>query len=412
MGVSAHLAEFKMALLESWRWYGPNDPVSLSDIVQTGAKGIVHALHHIPVGAVWSVKEIQERKRLIEWDEKTHEARNLKWVVVESLNIHESIKKGSKDRDIWIGNFIESIKNLAEVGIYIVCYNFMPVLDWTRTSLDFQYHDGSKALRYDAIALAAFDLFILERKEAFFEYSELEITQATNFYQALSEEEKRMLEYTILQGVPGSGEVLTLDHFKERLSAYDGISEQDLRENLAYFLKQVVPEAENLGIKLCCHPDDPPRTIFGLPRIVSTESDLKALVDCKPSASNGITFCTGSLAPREDNDVAGIVERLGEHIHFIHLRNIKREGNGSFHESDHLDGSVDMYSVLKALLMESKKRIKEGRVDYAIPFRPDHGHQMLDDLNKEIKFHGYSAIGRMRGLAELRGLIMGIVGKS
>ena len=408
MGDSAHLVEFSMALLQSWRWYGPNDTVSLNDIEQAGATGIVHALHHVPVGEVWEVKDIQARQQLIEEKEENETERNLKWVVVESLNVHESIKKGLGERDELIEKYIISLKNLAKSGIKIVCYNFMPVLDWTRTSLDFRYKDGSKALRFDSIALAAFDLCILNRKKAESDYSESMIDEAKSLFETLSHNDIELLTNNILQGVPGSGGVLSIYEFKTYLDSYRGISKIELRSNLDYFLQRVIPEAEKIGIKLCCHPDDPPFDIFGLPRIVSTEEDLNLLVNSIKSPSNGITICTGSLGPNPENNITKIIDRFGKNIHFIHLRNIQREGNGSFHESDHLDGSVDMHSVMEALVKESIRREGEGREDFQIPFRPDHGHQMLDDLDKEILFHGYSAIGRLRGLAELRGLELGI----
>ena len=398
-----------MALMQSWRWYGPNDIVSLSDIEQAGAYGIVHALHHVPVGEVWTVEEIQKRQRIIEWNEETQQPRNLKWAVVESLNVHEAIKKGLPERDQLIEDYKTSLQNLAKCGIKIVCYNFMPVLDWTRTDLTFTYKDGSKALRYDAIALAAFDIHILEREGAKADYTEDRQIEASSYFNCLTDEEQAQLTKNILQGVPGSGDIFTIEDYKKQLAEYDHISEEILRENLSYFLRNVVPIAEELGMKLCCHPDDPPTAIFGLPRIVSTEADLLALTQTIDSPANGITYCTGSLGPLPENDLPGIIERLGHKIHFVHLRNVQREGNGSFHEADHLDGSVDMYAVMKALVLESQRRKSEGRDDFEIPFRPDHGHQMLDDLNKKITFHGYSAIGRLRGLAELRGLELGII---
>lgn len=397
-----------MSMIQSWRWYGPNDDVTLSDIEQAGAYGVVHALHHIPVGQVWTVLEIEERQKFIEWDASKGVPRNLKWIVVESLNVHESIKKGLADRDELIDNYKESLRNLAACGIQIVCYNFMPVLDWTRTDLNFNYKDGSKALRFDSVALAAFDIFILKRQGAVDDYDSDIKEKAKLYFKKLSAKECDTLAKNILQGVPGSGSVLTLDEFRRYLKLYEGITKEKLRENLKYFLQQIIPVAQELNIKLCCHPDDPPHSIFGLPRIVSTEEDLNYLVESVKSPSNGITFCTGSLGPNPENDLPGIVNRLGEYIHFVHLRNIQREESGSFHEADHLDGSVDMYKVMRALVKECDKRKENGRSDYRIPFRPDHGHQMLDDLNKKIKFHGYSAIGRLRGLAELRGLEEGI----
>lgn len=400
-----------MSLLESWRWYGPNDDVLLSDIEQTGAEGIVHALHHIKVGEIWEVDEIKKRQYLIEFNKELNKPRNLKWVVVESLNVHESIKQGLPQRDQLINNFNESLKNLAECGIKTICYNFMPVLDWTRTDLQYVYKDGSKALRYDAIALAAFDLYILKRKNAIQDYSDSVIKKASDYFEELSSFDKKTLTNNILQGVPGSGDTLTIDQFSTFLEAYEGISKEQLQDNLNYFLHKVIPTAEKYGMLLCCHPDDPPISIFGLPRIVSNQSDLEFLISCVDSPSNGITFCTGSLGPDATNIFSEIISKIGHRIHFIHLRNIQREEDGSFHEADHLDGSVDMYKVVNLLVKESERRIKEGRPDFVIPFRPDHGHQMLDDLDKKVKFHGYSAIGRLRGLAELRGLILGITSK-
>lgn len=397
-----------MALLQSWRWYGPNDIVSLSDIEQAGASGIVHALHHIHVGEIWPVEEIKNRQLLIEWDEENKRPRNLKWVVVESLNVHESIKKGLPEREQLIENFKISLRNLAECGIKIVCYNFMPLLDWTRTDLVFTVADGSKALRYDAVALAAFDLFMLKRVGAEEEYASEMQQKAAHYFRSMTPAEKDKLENSILQGLPGTTEVLTMEQFQTYLNEYKGITRNDLQANLKYFLQNVVPVAEELGIKLCCHPDDPPFSIFGLPRIVSNEEDIKFLLGAVDSPSNGITFCTGSLGPNPENDLPGMVRRYGHRFPFIHLRNVQREQDGSFHEADHLGGSVDMYAVMYELVKESIRRKKEGRDDFEIPFRPDHGHTMLDDLKKEIIFHGYSAIGRLRGLAELRGLELGI----
>lgn len=410
MAALVHLVEFSLALLQSWRWYGPKDIVSLQDIEQAGAKGVVHALHSVPVGEVWELKDIEARKRLIEWNEGAQKKRDLNWVVVESLNVHESIRQGREDKDEYIKKYILSLKNLSESGLKIVCYNFMPLLDWTRTDLKYEVADGSLALRFNWNALAVFDLYILKRENAEFEYSEEEKRQGKAFFDSLDEKELETLTDTILQGVPGTSTIFTLNEFKELLHEYDGISRDQLKENLRYFLKQVIPEAEKLGIKLCCHPDDPPFPLFGIPRIVSTEEDLKYLISCVESPSNGITFCTGSLGPNIENDLPGIIDRMGGRIHFIHLRNIQHEKGRSFYEADHLDGSVDMFEVMKALVKESKRRKELGREDYSIPYRPDHGHQMLDDLNKNIPFHGYSAIGRMRGLAELRGLELGISG--
>lgn len=403
-----HSAEFKMSLLQSWRWYGPHDIVSLNDIEQTGATGIVNALHEIPVGEIWEIASIQERKKLIEWDAENGIPRNLTWVVVESLNVHESIRQGLEDRDEYITKYIQSMKNLSACGIHIVCYNFMPLLDWTRTDLKFEVKDGSLALKFDSLALAAFDLFVLKREGAKEEYSESQSKRAKEYFDGLNTDQKEELTNNILQGVPGTAEIFSLEEFKGLLKKYERIDRAILKEHLAYFLQKVVPEAEKLGIKLCCHPDDPPFPLFGIPRVVSTEADLEFLVNCADSTSNGITFCTGSLGPNFKNDLPGIIERLGDKIHFIHLRNIQQEEGNTFYEADHLDGSVDMFEVMYALVRESNRRKSLGRKDFAIPYRPDHGHQMLDDLDKEIPFHGYSTIGRMRGLAELRGLELGI----
>lgn len=397
-----------MSLLQSWRWYGPNDMVSLDDVRQAGATGIVNALHHVPVGEVWTIEEIQKRKKQIEWDDRKNKESGLKWAVVESVNIHESIKKGTDERVRMIDNYIQTIKNLAECGVYVVCYNFMPVLDWTRTDLTYEVEDGSKALRFDAISLAAFDLYILERAEAKDEYEPGVIAKAKERFDSLNEEERLLLKKNVLAGLPGTTDIIEMEDFRKFLTQYERIDAKVLKENLKYFLERVVPEAEKLGIKLCCHPDDPPYPIFGLPRIISCEEDLEYLTSCVDSPSNGITFCTGSLGPRATNDLPGIVERLGHKFHFVHLRNVQRQDDGSFYEADHLGGSVDMYGVMKALVKEVTKRKEAGREDFAIPMRPDHGHQMLDDLNKHVTFAGYSAIGRLRGLAELRGLELGI----
>lgn len=398
-----------MGLIQSWRWYGPADPVKLSDVEQAGATAVVHALHHIPVGEVWPVDEIKKRKEWISFDKDLNRKRNLEWLVVESVNVHEEIKTGGHQRDLFINNYCETLRNLAQCGLHIVCYNFMPVLDWTRTELDYVYRDGSKALRFDWVALAAFDLHMLKRPHAENDYDHKIIAKAADYFATLSDAQRRLLQKNILAGVPGSLSVLSLEEFKRHLDRYRSMDADQLRENLVYFLRKVIPTAEKVGVRLCIHPDDPPYPIFGLPRVVSTEADLRHLTSAVDSESNGITFCTGSLGPREENDLPSMVTRLGHKFHFIHLRNIQREAGGdAFHESDHLDGSVDMFAVMKALIGEVRRRKAEGRTDFQIPFRPDHGHQMLDDLEKQIPFPGYSAIGRLRGLAELRGLQMGI----
>lgn len=387
-------------LEQTFRWFGPSDEVTLYAIRQTGATGIVTALHHVPAGEVWEPVEIAKRKMVIE-------NAGLTWSVVESVNIHESIKIASTERDNYIEKYIRSLKNLGEAGLKTVCYNFMPVLDWTRANLDFRLPNNASALRYHAPAVAAFDLYILERKDAFKEFTTEQQQAAKQYLDSLSADEKTYLINTIMAGLPGTDEVFTVDEFREHLQRYAQTDAVALKANLAYFLRAIVPHAEMAGIKMCIHPDDPPFQILGLPRVVSTEQDLKDVVDACPSPNNGITFCTGSLGARADNDLPGIVERLGSHIHFLHLRNVRREADGSFYEDDHLAGSTDMYAVMKNIVLEQQKRLNAGRADVAIPMRPDHGHKILDDVNYNT-YPGYSAIGRMKGLAELRGLELGI----
>ena len=387
-------------LQPTWRWYGPNDAVTLPEIRQTGATGIVTALHQIPAGEVWPVDEIRQRQRMIE------EA-GLQWSVVESVNVHESIKVAAPTREDFLKKYQQTLANLAECGIDTVCYNFMPILDWTRTHLAYPVADGSLALRFDLPALTAFDVYLLRRPGAEADYAESQQRAAREYLDTLSEEERTTLQRIVMAGLPGTDDVYEPEAFLRLLLAYENIDARQLKENLFYFLRAVVPTAEALGIKLCIHPDDPPFPVMGLPRIVSTEADLKELVEAAPSPSNGITFCTGSLGGRADNDLPGIVERLGAHIHFIHLRNVQREADGSFYEADHLDGSTDMAAVMQALVAEQRRRQASRRNDLAIPMRPDHGHQTLFDAGRTF-FPGYSAVGRMRGLAELRGLERGI----
>ena len=388
------------SLLPTWRWYGPNDAVTLPEIRQTGATGIVTALHHIPAGEVWPVDEIRQRQQTIA-------AAGLTWSVVESVNVHESVKTAAADREDYLEKYRQTLVNLAECGIHTVCYNFMPVLDWTRTDLTYPVTDGSLALRCDVRALAAFDLYVLKRPGATDDYSDEQKASAREFLDGLSEEERHDLQQNLMAGLPGTRLVLPMDTFQQRLLTYDTIDAAQLKENLFYFLRAVVPTAEEVGVRLAIHPDDPPFPVMGLPRIVSTETDLRELTEAAPSPSNGLTFCTGSLGARGDNDLPGIVERLGPHIHFIHLRNVRREADGSFYEADHLDGSTDMFAVVRALINEQQARQHAGRPDLAIPMRPDHGHQMLFDAGRPF-FPGYSAVGRLRGLAELRGLELGI----
>ncbi|MGY3052520.1 mannonate dehydratase [Pedobacter sp. UYEF25] len=387
-------------LEQTFRWFGPNDEVTLADIRQTGATGVVTALHHIPCGEVWSIEEVAKRKDEIE-------NAGLTWSVIESINIHESIKIGAPDRDEWIAKYIQSLKHVSEMGLSVVCYNFMPVLDWTRTNLDFILPNSASALRYDAVALAAFDLFILERENAEKDFSEERIAEAKTYFDELTQEEKETLKNTIMAGLPGTDEVFTTAEFKIHLDKYAAVDAKVLRENLAYFLKAIVPDAEKMGIMMCIHPDDPPFPILGLPRVVCNADDLEYIVNAAPSPANGLTFCTGSLGANPANNLPEMVKRFGPNIHFLHLRNVTKESNGSFYEADHLNGDNDMASVMEAVIREQQSRQKQGREDVSIPVRPDHGHKILADVNKNA-YPGYSGIGRMKGLAELRGLEVGL----
>ncbi len=398
-----------MALEQTWRWYGPSDPVTLADIRQAGATGIVTALHEVPIGEVWTEEAISERKRLIEWDETCSPrcSRGLTWSVIESIPVHEDIKQGRSTRDEWIEKYKESIINVGKVGIPVVTYNWMPVVDWTRTNLAMKLEDGAKALSFDMVEFAAFDLFILKRKGAQNSYSAEIIKLAKAKFESMNSEQRYTLQKNIIAGLPGGQEGYSLDDFSQRLTEYDDIDDNKYRENLKYFLEQIVPVAIESGVRLAIHPDDPPISLFGLPRIVSTETDLQYIVNIVDSISNGLCICTGSLGVRPDNDLPGIIERLGHRINFLHLRSTQRDTHGSFHEASHLRGDVDMYKVMVASLKEEKKRKALNRRDEHIPMRADHGHTILDDLNKKTN-PGYSAIGLLRGMAELRGLELAI----
>jgi len=384
-------------MLESWRWFGPSDSVSLENIIQAGAKAVVTSLHHIAVGDVWSLDEINKRKDLIE-------AKGLQWAVVESVPLHNDIKLRKGNYQQYIKAYCQTIRNLAAAGVNTICYNFMPVVDWTRTSLMYKLANESYALRFCMDDFVAYDVFVLQRENSRSDYSEAQLESAERRYKEMTEEEIATLEHNIIAGLPGGAEAYDRSGIASAINEYQGVSNEDFAQNLFYFLQQIIPTAEECGVKMCIHPDDPPFSLFGLPRVVSTIDDAKAIVAAVDSAANGITMCAGSYGARADNDLVAIVKELGAHIHFVHLRNIERQPDGSFYESEHLQGDNDMYGLIKALLEEEAQRKSQGREDLSIPMRPDHGHLLADDIGKKVN-PGYSMLGRMKGLAELRGAI-------
>lgn len=391
---------------QTWRWFGPNDTASVDDMLQSGVEGVVSALHHVPTGAIWTPEEIAKRQDEI-GRRKNGEASGLAWEVVESLPVSEDIKKQSSDWRDHLANYRASMENLAAAGIEVICYNFMPVLDWTRTDLAWRLPHGGTCMRFDLLDFVAFDLFVLAREGASADYCAELIASAKARHATMSEERKAQLAHNVTCGLPGAAEHLTLEGVRSHLSEYDGIDARMLRGNLIAFLEEVVPTAERLGLRLCCHPDDPPFPLLGLPRVMSTEEDYRQTLAAVDSPANGITLCAGSLGARPDNDLPGMMRRLGHRVHFLHLRNVKRDTDervGSFFEAEHLDGDVDMVALIAAVLAEEARRAAEGRHDSQIPMRPDHGQDILDDLGRRSQ-PGYPTIGRMRGLAELRGVM-------
>ncbi|RUA06979.1 MAG: mannonate dehydratase [Flavobacteriia bacterium] len=389
-----------MSMLKTWRWFGVENDVPLKYIRQSGVKDIVTSLNHVPYGEEWTVEDIMKRKQLLEEN-------GLKWTVTESVPVHEDIKTRTGNYKQYIENYKTSIKNLASCGIYTVCYNFMPIMDWTRTSLDYTLENGVKTLKFEWNAFAAFDLFILERENADKDYTSQQIKEAKAYFDQMSEQEITSLTDLLIANLPGTDESYTMQKFKEELNKYSKIDRKQLKQHLFSFLEEIIPVAEETGVKMCIHPDDPPFSLMGLPRIVSTKEDISELLSAVESPNNGLTFCTGSLGAGEQNDLPAIFKAFADKVHFLHLRSTQRDEDGNFYEASHLGGNVDMYSIVKLVVEEQERRKQSGRNDFEIPVRPDHGYQMMDDLDKKF-YPGYSNIGRLKGLAELTGLEYGI----
>ncbi len=391
---------------QTWRWFGPKDPIVIGDLLQAGVEGVVTALHHLPPGQLWTVDEIRKRQtEIANLEDGT--ASGLAWDVVESLPVSEDIKRQTGDWKADLDAYTESLRNLHAAGIEVVCYNFMPVLDWTRTDLQYRLPSGATCMRFDLIDFAAFDIHILNRSAARRDFPEDVIGQAEKRFAEMSDDRRAELAQSITCGLPGAAATFSLDDVRDHLAAYDGISPERLRQNLIDFLSEVIPQADELGMRLCCHPDDPPFSLLGLPRVMSTEADYQQILDAVDRPANGVTLCSGSLGARPDNDLPGMMKRIGDRVHFIHLRNVQLESDGligSFHEAEHLTGGTDMVALIAAILDEERSRRAAGRTDTSIPFRPDHGQNILDDHTRQTQ-PGYPAIGRLKGLAELRGIM-------
>lgn len=383
---------------ETWRWFGPNDSISLQKIAQAGATGIVSSLHHVPTGALWQLEEIEAQKKIIE-------DAGLEWSVIESIPVHNDIKTRTGNFQEYIENYKQSVINAGKAGVNTICYNFMPVVDWTRTNLSYRLPNASQALRFEMTDFAAYDVYLLQRENAAADYSEEVLNRAKARFDAMDETEKDLLEKNIIAGLPGGEGSYTRDTIREAIQQFIDLGTEGFRNHMFEFLREIIPAAESVGVKMCIHPDDPPFSLFGLPRVVSTADDARKLLNAVPSPSNGLTLCAGSYGARGDNDLVGMAKEFGDRIYFVHLRNVKREPDGSFYEADHLDGDNDMVGLVNALLCEERRRHAAGETNCAIPMRPDHGHLMADELNLPDVKPGYSYTGRMKGLAELRGVI-------